>query len=430
MSLKVIFCFFNSTFFFLVPFLQYLTGNWLFLQDYDELVYANILILFWIILFHCGYFLGTRQSKKNIFREFTHYNYYIINNSKLWFAASLISILTLYFVQSSGLIAILFRSQGGIVTALGGWGPLGLIGEYYLRPLPLFLFLFTVYYVRGLKSLNVYKYLLVFLSLLLAVGLNFPTATARFYVFAVYFGSLIFFKQPNSKNGYFYLLIIFFSLICSDWIEFSRGTQDFSYITNIKFELNIKYFFAGHFDAYENFIHAIKYCEYNGITWGRQLLGILLFWMPRAFWSNKPIGTGAFISHNYLHLNYKVGNDNLSAPLIEEFYINFGIPALIFGAFIVGIIFGLLDDKYRKYKNIHPSILIPPMYAILYPVLVGLSLFVLRGDGMSSFAYSSGIITAYMTLRVFLVKKISPKTLANNYSISGFDNYHENSHYV
>jgi len=53
-------------------------------------------------------------------------------------------------------------------------------------------------------------------------------------------------------------------------------------------------FVARDFDSYQNF--AIVFFE-DFITYERQLLGALLFWVPRSIWPNKPIGSGAFVDN-------------------------------------------------------------------------------------------------------------------------------------
>ncbi len=280
----------------------------------------------------------------------------------------------------------------------------GLIGEYYLRPLPLFLFLFSIYYVKSIKLVTINEYILIFISGLITLLLNFPTATARFYVFTVYLGIIVYFIKPDHKKAFFYLSLLVISLLGSNILDAFRYSDKFS-LTNLSIKFNIASFFVGHFDAYENFVHTIQYVELNGITWGNQLLGVLLFWMPRSIWINKPIGTGAFIAQEHLSKYYIVYNDNLSAPFIEEMYINFHVLGVLFGTFMFGILLGLIDYGYRLSNLNSRFAQVKPMYALLYPVLLGLLLFLLRGDALSSFAYSSGMIAAYATIRAFLVKR-------------------------
>ena len=57
---------------------------------------------------------------------------------------------------------------------------------------------------------------------------------------------------------------------------------------------------------------------------GKQLLGAMLFFIPRSIWPSKPIGSGATIAI-YQRQSFK----NISCPIIGEAIINFGIIGVI-----------------------------------------------------------------------------------------------------
>jgi hypothetical protein len=70
-----------------------------------------------------------------------------------------------------------------------------------------------------------------------------------------------------------------------------------------------------------------------GHRWGLQILGALLFWVPRTFWPSKPIGTGTMVTEG-------LGFDftNLAPPITAEALVNFGL----IGVPAVGAVFGLI----------------------------------------------------------------------------------------
>jgi hypothetical protein len=408
-SIRTIFFFFNFIFFFTVPFAQYLTNRWMFFtSSNDNMFTANILITFWTALFILGYqskerkLLGPGLVNRSTSAPVANHNLYTVKNLASLVAVGLIVLLSSYFIAVSGINGLLFRSGDGVASALGGWGPLGLIGEYYARPLPVFMFLFSIYYAKRIKVNGLLNQARTIIALLPAIILNFPTSTARFYAFTIYLGVFVIFTQSvDFVNSYIYLIILIFGIFGSSWINFSRY-GDFSTAGELSF--NTDFFFAGHFDAYENFVHTINYVSLKGIDWGNQLSAVPLFWLPRAAWRSKPEGTGIFLAR-YLSSIYKVDNKNISAPLIEELYLAFGIVGIIAGGFLLGAVAGWLD---RKYKAQAINLLMnqgEPTFRLLYPFLIGLTLFVLRGDALSSFAYASGISAAYLTLRFFLIKK-------------------------
>jgi hypothetical protein len=142
------------------------------------------------------------------------------------------------------------------------------------------------------------------------------------------------------------------------------------------------------YDAWSNIMATIKYVGHHGITYFNQLLGSILFFIPRKLWTNKPLSSGHLIG-NYLIDHYNMWFNNLSNPLISEGYINFGI----FGVIIFAFLYGLFNTIIDKFKNKNISIYI---FASVY------SIFLLRGDLMSSFAYLIGLIFAIYILPYIL----------------------------
>src|SRR5690606_10753587 len=89
----------------------------------------------------------------------------------------------------------------------------------------------------------------------------------------------------------------------------------------------------GDYDAYQMVLNTVKYSQSFGITYGRQLLGADLFWVPRQYWEDKPVGSGQFVAEG-LRYSYT----NLSCPLWAEAYINFGMIGVILTFFVYGIV--------------------------------------------------------------------------------------------
>jgi oligosaccharide repeat unit polymerase len=83
------------------------------------------------------------------------------------------------------------------------------------------------------------------------------------------------------------------------------------------------HYFSTNYDAWANIYSTVEMVGRQGIHWGQQLLGGILFFVPSSFWHAKPLATGIAIG-NYLISNYSMWFTNLSAPLIAEGYIDFG----------------------------------------------------------------------------------------------------------
>jgi hypothetical protein len=71
------------------------------------------------------------------------------------------------------------------------------------------------------------------------------------------------------------------------------------------------------FDAFDQINNTLAFVRAEGTQNGRQLMGAVLFAVPRAVWSDKPQDTGPFLA-SYREYNFL----NLSAPLWAEFYID------------------------------------------------------------------------------------------------------------
>lgn len=94
------------------------------------------------------------------------------------------------------------------------------------------------------------------------------------------------------------------------------------------------------YDAFWQIANAYSYVVDGLVEPGRQALGVVFSWVPRALWSDKPVDTGILLA-NYRGYTF----DNLSSPLWAEFLVNGGIPALIGGFILFGYAVKRVDIK-------------------------------------------------------------------------------------
>ena len=162
----------------------------------------------------------------------------------------------------------------------------------------------------------------------------------------------------------------------------------------IKFDLR-RSFTSLDYDSWAMGMAVIDYAEHFGVTYGRQLLGSILFFVPREFWKGKPIGTGAFVAEKRLMTRYQMWFSNLSCPLFGEAYINFGIVGVIIFGFVLGLLGKIMDFRLDTTNKLS--------YKDSLKVYICLFMFfMLRGDLMSSFAYLVGTLFALLVLPVFI----------------------------
>lgn len=260
------------------------------------------------------------------------------------------------------------------------------------RPMPIF-FLYFFYYFYKLKKLGVNtivgvskinKYF-IFLMFLIAIIFISPVSMARYMVAALYLPFIMVFTDFWDKRYRMQLsmiaLLIFFMPILDVFRRFNPN--------DIKFEWGLEYLDKEHFDAYQNFCRLV---DIDFISYGNQLLGALLFFVPRSLWEDKPVGTGSEMA-KLLHYDFT----NVSMPFMAEGYANFGVIGVAFFMSILGIAIGHFDKAawvLRK-KTKHN------LFLYYYYSTFGMLFFMLRGDLMSSFAYSVGISLSFLLVLMF-----------------------------
>jgi hypothetical protein len=139
------------------------------------------------------------------------------------------------------------------------------------------------------------------------------------------------------------------------------------------------------YDAWANIYATIELVARHGMTLGHQLLGTILFYVPRSIWHAKPITTGAYIAE-YLIANYTMWFNNLSAPLIAEGYIDFGVVGVAAYALSLALGVHLLDRLALHTKWSHFPI------AVYFSVYL---MYVLRGALMPAIAYGVGQLISF-----------------------------------
>jgi hypothetical protein len=407
-SLRVVFWLYNLLFFGIAPLAQYLTGTWNFEPSEGTMATANLLILLSSFVYALSYKRGRTTHEWTSSLPWGPYRHFISRRR----------ILVLLVV--SGAIALSFGAAAGfnlasssVITAFGGgYTPLSMLSEFTLRPFPFFVLLLTVYQAKyGPRTLSSCS--LALLAGAFAFIILSPISAARFFIFAMYFGLYVILFPPVGKYRFVYVLLLYIGLFGSQLLPAFAAWVTNRTETIHQFDAN--YFYAGHFDGYENLCHSIAYVRDNGIVWGRQLLGAFLFWVPRSWWPTKPIGSAAYVATSYLSKSFNVTFTNIASPLLQEAYLNFGTIGTVVTFSIAGYFSGLCDARFQLYSRLAPAAfrnvrsLIPadhlPMM-VLYPVILGLSLFILRGDFLSGFAFTSGIVTAFLIVYLFVRRKV------------------------
>lgn len=388
-SLEKIFYLFTLFFLGISPLLQFYVGISQFgarLLKEDEYFYINLLIIVILLIYKLfyNYFYSKKIKEKNkiILSKFNINNKLNSLQSLLLLSLSIISFILIFNANNNSLFSMLFRG-GEFKDLVQMSSTTGLIIFRVFQPLSMMCLL---YYITS-KSNNIIVYIVVIVLALITCS---PLGMPRFSAAAMYIPLLLLVFPIMRKKYIFSIVFILGLLILFPFLENFRNYSG----DTLRIGLNFDMFYQGHFDSYQNFALIVSD---NMITWGRQLFGVIFFWLPRSIWPNKPIGSAAFIAEEQDFIFH-----NVSCNYFAEGYLNFGF----FGIFIFVIILSFVTAKLDKLYWTISVKSINNYFNVVYYVLLGMLFFVLRGDLMSSFAYTVGFVFS-----IWLVRKVAGITL-------------------
>lgn len=202
---------------------------------------------------------------------------------------------------------------------------------------------------------------------------NNPISNPRYWFLTVLFALLftVFPRSPVMYRAALALGVIFALLVFP-------FTDRFRYDENGRQEVEtqslLEPLVVKDYDQVNMFANTITYeADGNGHTYGQQVTGAVLFFVPRGLWEGKPQDTG-FLVGGWMGTN----SANLSSPLWAELWLDFGAPGMLAGFLAVGYLAARTDRKYVQRTLDDPS---PGnVLAVVVPVLAGYSFILLRGS--------------------------------------------------
>lgn len=256
-----------------------------------------------------------------------------------------------------------------------------LILEQFVRAFPVAA-LSILYTSRDEEGFPDYAIIVAFLMVIIVAS---PLSMSR-YLAGVVWGGLALSMIPSlrSKRGVFALAFLAVFIIGFPTANaFRRETVSIEKLASAV-EKSVSSlstgFNTGDYDAYSMLARASVYVENEGITWGRQLLTVLLFFVPRSIWPGKGVGSGhAIVAAQGQSFT------NVSCPFPAEGVINFGIVGLVAFAVLLAFLARWLDTQARM----------GGWWSSLYPFLCMYTFFIMRGDLLSSFAYMCGFVVSH-----------------------------------
>jgi hypothetical protein len=128
---------------------------------------------------------------------------------------------------------------------------------------------------------------------------------------------------------------------------------------------------SGDFDGFQSIMNIYLMVQTEGLSLGTHLLSDLCFFVPRAIWSGKAIGTGGeaamFMGYPFI---------NISGPLPAELFADFGWGGVAVGGGLAGYLCAAMDTKRHSDALGGSSRLVRLSYAMT----AGFVMIVMRGS--------------------------------------------------
>ena len=267
------------------------------------------------------------------------------------------------------------ESSGAIIGALA-WVPLLVAAGSFAT---------MARFRRAISPTRRYRWAAVVAVLAVLVVVN-PISGARYTSGTVLFAILCYTGVLNRKRLLRPLLggLLAAFLLLFPIADAFRGTE----ISANRAGFFAEYAGNGDYDAFWQIANSYMYIQSEGPVWGRQALGVALFWVPRSLWAGKPEDTGVMLAE-YRGYSFT----NLSAPLWAEALINGGIVALVAIFLALGTVIARLDRRLPSSLSSDSSLAIAAAVFPAYMVIL-LRGSLLQATGVFAVMFLSILLTS------------------------------------
>lgn len=373
------------------PFTAFLNGKF---ESYDFfnlaisdefVVTANALILLWVICFHYCYSGSRRPLQRGAGP---------MNTSAVGILLQIgVAFLSLAYIYDKVGFGVLTRrgfeeavTDDTTIEIVLLFGP--------VRMASVFALVAGTWYLFQNRGHRLTKLLLSVLLPILASGtvlINNPVAAPRFFVGSVVTGIAFLLWLRTGKRALPFVLATLAIALFAFPVDIGRYSVDFAdAVSDIAFSLDSG-FRRDDFRTYETIIAALYFVEKWGAVHGVQLLGNILFIVPRSVWESKAVGTGTFLAQSFGE-----SFTNVACPLPCEALVNFGIIGVPIVAIVFGWLVRRLDNWYWQQVPRAKLSLTAPL--IVYPFLLGNMFFLTRGDLLNPLAFSVTMVLGTVPL--------------------------------
>lgn len=219
---------------------------------------------------------------------------------------------------------------------------------------------------------------LCFIAVLLVSPIGIPRSLAG----ALYIPLVMMVFMPRYNSKYAQLVVVIVAILfLAPLADVFRFLNSEHHDVDLGSNFNLSYIFAGHFDAFHNMTQVIE-LKYQSEGW--QVIGILLFWVPRDLWEGKPQGTAVDFA-DYSGFSH----ENISFPLPAEFYVDYGVIGVAVGMFLTGLLYRRIDRFLSRPQR--PGSTNSYLFELAHLEMAILGLYLLRGSVLVSFGYTVGV---------------------------------------
>ncbi len=379
----------------LVPLMQLIGGSFPWQATFpvteDGIVTANLVVLVWLYVYLIGYHFGGRMASTRMRLPWLTT---VLDRPLAFSAVKLglgIAVIAMAFLAYQNLGGVFTRSALD-ASLRAPDSALDLLVRVFLRAIPLMALgaLLLVAGHRGTRRSSGTTLVLIIFAIAVLWFDN-PLAGARYWTatMVIAFGAILVLRRR--KTGGIVVVVLVLGTVLLPTLDAGRLSRDPS---SIIFALADapdpvdQLASSGDFDSYVNSILINEFVSERGTTYGRQLLGVFLFWVPRSLGANNPVG-----SSTYVATELGFSHTNIALSLHAEGVINFGWLGVPMFAVVFGLILGYFDKIYHVgfggFKGSRPRVI-----DLLYVFWLGMIVFITRGGLMSSFSYTVGITLA------------------------------------
>lgn len=365
---------------------------------------ASALVLWGMVAFDLGALVARRVPDRRRSRPAA-----TVHQRRLYLLVAFALVASGLLVVSVGGPAAFFTNRHDFAASLGdatgAMGASGEVGNALLRgfgtvPALLALLFLTRWLVTS-PSARQRPALLLPWAVMLVVNaiVNNPISNPRYWFVTVLFALLftVFPRSPVVYRAALVLGVVIAVLVFpfADRFRYEDGPRQSVAAESLLEPLVVK-----DYDQMNMFANTITYVdEQNSHSYGEQLVGAALFFVPRSLWEDKPLDTGFVVG-------YWMGteNANLSSPLWSELWLDFGAAGMVAGFVAVGYAAARTDRRYvcRTVDDPSPG----NVLAVVVPVLAGYSFILLRGSLLQA---SGRIVIALLCLALVTTFRGSPR---------------------